>query len=184
MTKRALTLAVAIVLTGCAPAGITPHTSPTYRGDGTLTVNSPRSQMAEYSLDLGLVSMSSPGSYRYKIAGLPKAEYHIAVWVVLDNESAEKIARMKFPVSARYTLRDSTGSIVQQRDGPLEPYLGWRYHTMFQFIVTKPEGRFTFPGNPDEKYLLDFEMVQAGMVKPGRLMVLGATERKVDGRWW
>lgn len=107
-----------VALSGCSQA-------PYYTGDGTLIDNGFMAYSRRYVIDLGPVDLSAPGTYSYKLSGLPRAEFNVGIQVFEEkkNEWEWKSRRPDYPVTVRMELRTAEGETVIFEQGSLNSWV-------------------------------------------------------------
>jgi hypothetical protein len=186
---RRLTLfAFLVVLSGCSHTG--------YNGDGQFTDNGVMAYSRRYVIDLGPVDLSKPGSYRYTLSGLPRAElvvglrvfeetqntwnerrdYPAVVRMQLQNAQNQTAILEEAPLNSwvrTYGVLDNISELYRQGEGRDIPLAGGG--TKGERVGVKASGGWGtyFYSNEGEKYNLTVEVLASSMKRPARVIVVG-----------
>src|SRR4030095_12778598 len=118
MLRNAIALlAVLVGVAGC-------YSTARYDGDGQLTDAGWWVIMGyRYSLDLGPVVLTSPGTYVVRLKGLPNAQFTAGIEVVEDAPIPLATSQAEDTTNVRLELKTSAGEIVVLEEGPLNTWV-------------------------------------------------------------
>lgn len=102
-------------LSGCSHWG--------YTGDGQFTDNGWVAYSRRYEINLGPLDLSAPGAYSYKLSGLPRAQFAVAIRVFEEKLNEWNAPRPNYPVSVRMKLRTAEGEVVILEEGSLNSWI-------------------------------------------------------------
>jgi hypothetical protein len=192
MKRRDVFLCVTLMpLLGCSQARY-------YTGDGTFTDNGFLAYSRRYEIDLGAVNLSTPGTYAYKLSGLPHAEMNVGIRV-FEATKNERDVTPDYPATVRIELRTAQGETVISEQGSLNTWTrsygaGLNYSDLYvqgegrdiplsggntrgERVGVKASGGWGtyFDSERDKTYLLNLAVLSTApsMVRPARLMVAG-----------
>jgi hypothetical protein len=113
--QNILAAAILLPLLGCSEARF-------YTGDGTFTDNGWMVYSRRFVIDLGAVDLSVPGTYTYKLSGLPHAEMNVGLRV-FEAKKNEWDVIPNYPATVRMELRTAQGEIVISEERPLNAWV-------------------------------------------------------------
>jgi len=94
-----------------------------YTGDGQLIDRGWLNYSGRYTIDLGPVNLAVPGSYSYKLSGLPHAELVVGIAVVEDKPNGIDEARPRHPAEIRVELRNCESQVAILEQGALDTWV-------------------------------------------------------------
>jgi hypothetical protein len=112
--RRLALLTLLAGLSGCSHTG--------YSGDGRFTDNGVMTYSRRYVIDLGPVNLSAPGSYTYKLSGLPRAEFNVSIRVSEGTQNTWN-SKPDYPATVRVLMRTAQGETVISEEGPLNSFV-------------------------------------------------------------
>ena len=93
-----------------------------YSGDGQFTDNGFMAYSRRYVIDLGPVDLSKPGAYKYKLAGMPRAEFNVSIRV-FEGKRNQWDVQPEYPVSVRVQMQTVNGESVIFEEGSLNSWV-------------------------------------------------------------
>jgi hypothetical protein len=179
------------ILSGCLHGG--------YSGDGQFTDNGWEVYSRRYVIDLGPIDLSTPGTYSFRLSGLPHAEFVVGIRVFEEKKNEWNAPRPSYPVSVRMQLRTAEGETVIFEEGSLNSWTrSYGVLDNISDLSRQGEGRAIplpgggtrgervgfkasggwgthFDSEVDKTYLLKLEVLSShpSMNRPARLSVLG-----------
>lgn len=114
MMRRLGFLMLLAVLSGCSHTG--------YNGDGRFTDYGVMAYSRRYVIDLGAVDLSVPGSYTYKLSGLPRAEFNVSIRVSEGKQNTWG-GGANYPATVRVLMRTAEGETVIFEEAPLSSFV-------------------------------------------------------------
>jgi hypothetical protein len=94
-----------------------------YTGDGHLTDRGWLNYSGRYTIDLGPLDLAVPGSYSYKLSGLPHAELVVGVAVVEDKPNGIGDTKPTHPAQIRVELRNCENQVAILEEGALDTWV-------------------------------------------------------------
>lgn len=116
VTGLCVLIGVALFAAGCSHARF-------YAGDGTFTDRGWLAYSGRYSIDLGPVSLGAPGTYTYRLNGLPRAQMNVAVSLTEERPNGIGESRPSHPTRVRVELRDCDNQLVILEEGSLDTWV-------------------------------------------------------------
>jgi hypothetical protein len=119
--KRIIGVCILMPLFGC-------YSVSSYRGDGKLIGGEWRlfGLMRSYDLDLGSVDLTSMGSYSYRMANLPEAQFTVGIEVIEANPNNMSSKQPSHPCVLYLALDDEKGNSVIREQESLDSWT-WSY---------------------------------------------------------
>lgn len=115
-SKFAVLIGTAILAVACSHAAF-------YAGDGRFLDRGWMAYSGRYTIDLGPVNLAAPGSYAFRLSGLPRAEMVVAVTVVEGKANGVIDVRPPHPTQVRVELRDCSNQLVILEEGALDSWV-------------------------------------------------------------
>ncbi len=94
-----------------------------YTGEGQFTDRGWLNYSGRYVIDLGPVNLAAPGSYTYKLSGMPQARMVIGISVVEDNPNGLDQPRPEHPTRVRLELQNCENQIAILEEAPLDAWV-------------------------------------------------------------
>jgi hypothetical protein len=169
-----------------------------YTGDGRFTDNGFMAYDRHYVIDLGAINLSVPGTYAYRLSGLPHAEFCVEIRVFEDKKNEWHVTP-DYPANVRVELRTDEGETVILEDGSLNTWVrSYSALENFSDLYLRGEARdIPLPGggtrgeqlgvkasggwgtyfksDVGKAYVLNLEVLSSdqSMIRPARLMTVG-----------
>lgn len=112
-----------------------------YSGDGQFTDNGVLAYSRRYVIDLGAVDLSTPGTYSYRLSGLPRAELNVALQVVEEKQNQWDV-RPNYPATVRMQLRTTHDEEVIFEQSSLDSWVrGFGVHNNISELYLRGQTR-------------------------------------------